>query len=258
MHSTLHTEQLTQFIYSLNDKTLTDLLHSVRHTHELMSADRNPDHRFIERQQRLHNEAYHLVTGSVDVAIHRNTPVPYAIADDFCSYLQSLDRGILLARLYKGMTSQQWAKLFVDHWTSIETADYMMTDLRQALDVVGMKNLQDCMDEEDRAHYDALPDELTVYRGCANGGDGFSWTLDLKTAEQFLLRKEGAYSGMMKMRLMVSTNDQGLREDIYNAEPKPVAVYTGTVKKEDCIVFFNRNEQEIFSNQVQSIAVKNN
>lgn len=254
MHNTLHTEQLTQFIYSLNDKSLTALLGAIRHTHEQLSADRNPDHRFIERQQRLHNDAYHLVTGSVESAVHRNVPVPYAIADDFCSYLQSLDRGILLVRLHDAMPTHTWAKLFVDHWTGIETADYILEPLKAAIDRVGIATLRTYMDEDDRAQYDALPDELTVYRGCANGGDGLSWTLDLKTAEQFVLRKEGAYGGMMKMRLMVSTCDQGLREDIHNAKPKPVGLYKGTVKKEDCIVFFNRSEQEIFSNAVQLIA----
>lgn len=251
MNHSLHTQELTDFIYSLNNKSMTDLMGSVRATYRAMCANRTPDHEFLERQQRLQSEAYTLITDSVSIAVHRNTPVPYFIADDFCSYLQSLDRGILLVRLQKAMPATSWAKLFIEHWTGVETADYILSDLKQAIAQVGLTSLREHMTEDDKDKYESLPDVLTVYRGCANGGDGLSWTLDKNTAQLFVHRKEGAYDGFMKMRLMVSTSDSGLREDIYNATPKPVGLYTGTVKKEDCLVFFHRNEQEVFSNCVQ-------
>lgn len=258
MHTTLHTEELTQFINKLYAPYLKAVLADLREFTEKYKAGSDLGHEFLVDQQNFQAQAYQLITESVEIAVETGLRVPYLIADDFCSYLQSLDRGILLIKLQQGMSVDDWAKLFVEHWTSIETADYIdLVELKRAVNRVGMPLLRKYMTEEDREQYDNLPDVITVYRGCANQGDGLSWTLRKEVAEQFVLRKEGAYKGGMKLRLIVSTQDQGLREDLSSAQPKPVGLYLGEVSKEDCIVFFNRNEQEIFSTSVKVLKACN-
>ena len=46
------------------------------------------------------------------------------------------------------------------------------------------------MDDEESKEYDALPDMVTIYRGCQKGinEDGLSWTLDKKKAQWFATR----------------------------------------------------------------------
>lgn len=51
----------------------------------------------------------------------------------------------------------------------------------------------DYLTGEEREQYDALPDKVTVYRGCSieeaeNGIDGLSWTTDFRTALFFAYR----------------------------------------------------------------------
>lgn len=258
MHNTLHTEQLTQFIHKLYSPYLKATLADMRAYTEKYKAGSALGHEFLQDQQTFQAQAYQLITEAVDTAVETGLRVPYTIADDFCSYLQSLDRGILLLKLHHGMTGQEWGKLFVEHWTGIETADYLdLQELKKAVNHVGIHQLRQYMREEDKEQYDNLPDTVTLYRGCINQGDGLSWTLRKEVAEQFVLRKEGAYKGGMKLRLIVSTQDQGLREDLATAKEKPAHVYLGEVRKEDCIVFFNRNEQEIFSTSVKVLKACN-
>lgn len=78
------------------------------------------------------------------------------------------------------------------------------------------------MDEDDQAIYDALPDEVTVHRGCIEGQneDGMSWTTDLNTARWFAQR----------------FTDKG----------RTPIVVTGTVDKRDIVACFSaRSEHEV-------------
>lgn len=87
------------------------------------------------------------------------------------------------------------------------------------------------MSEDEREAYDALPDTITIYRGCKIGlnEDGLSWTTDLARARWFANRFGG--------------------DDEYRG-----AVRTATVKKEDVVALFNgRGECEVVINDFHSV-----
>ncbi len=81
---------------------------------------------------------------------------------------------------------------------------------------------ENTMDEVEQAALAALPDTLTVFRGCTgeDAADGFSWTLDRAKAEWFANR--------------------------YAHRRENALVVTGTIDKVDVIAhFLGRNETEI-------------
>lgn len=251
MIRTINSPELTAFIESLNDAQLIASLTAIRDTMKALTTKKEVGEDTLEHTLNFQRYAYQVITDSVSFAVRKKRNVPYAIADDFCSYLQSLDRGILLVTLQGAMPTEEWAKLFVSHWTGIETADYILPDLKKAIDQVGIPTLRKHMSPEDTQRYESLPETLIVYRGCGNGGDGLSWTLDKEVAELFVRRKRDATKGMMKFRLMVSTQDADLRDRIQSAKPMKVKLVKGEVRRDDCIAFFGRSEAEIFSNKVK-------
>jgi hypothetical protein len=85
------------------------------------------------------------------------------------------------------------------------------------------------MEEEERAYFAALPDEIRVYRGCRRKNDrGWSWTTDREVAEWFADRTSARNRGSY--------------------------VLTGIVKRSDILTLTCRgiaSEQEIVSDRVR-------
>lgn len=81
------------------------------------------------------------------------------------------------------------------------------------------------MDEKDRLALANMPDELTIYRGCAiEDTQGLSWTLDRERAEWFAERN-------------------------HNLSDQDTEVKVATVQKSDVIAYITRrNEEEIIVN----------
>lgn len=178
--------------------------------------------------------------------------IPYAVADLMLSSLDSLDRGTVLMDLFGCMKRDAWCKLFVATWTRIETADFIGEELTCIIERLQMRQLRKYMYEDSMEAWDAAPDTLKVYRGCANNGvDGYSWTLDKEIAEDFCKRKVSAFSGGMRFRLLVSTQSNEMSNKINSNQPRQVKLLEGTVKKKDAVFFWGRGESEVFSPDVK-------
>lgn len=119
--------------------------------------------------------------------------------------------------------NQYWDVL-ADVWVDTESP-HINYDVWKALFESKVPNKENFMDEEDKAYFDALPNEFTIYRGYATsdrkGKKGLSWTTSKETAE-FFANRFSPYG-----------------------EPKG-KIARKKVKKEDVFGFTNRrNEYEI-------------
>jgi hypothetical protein len=88
-----------------------------------------------------------------------------------------------------------------------------------------------CMSKEDLAVFDALPEQIDVWRGTGHkrGLNGISWSLDEKIGEYFA-------------------------RPLW---PRVPLLAKGIVKRDDVLAYFDqRNEREIVSMQVQTISVR--
>lgn len=76
------------------------------------------------------------------------------------------------------------------------------------------------MSESEYAHWQALPDEVTVYRGVGATGtrEGLSWTESIQTAKWFKKR--------------------------YSSGKRSGYVLKVTIRKENCLCCFDRREEE--------------
>lgn len=130
---------------------------------------------------------------------------------------------VLKAKVGDRMSTEELAHQIAWVWTdseNIHECHDAWDDLLEWMDPEARRHL---MDEEELAEFDALPERITVYRGCIAdlNEDGLSWTLERKTASWFARRFAGLREG----------------------EPR---VLVGTVDKADVIAYFtSRNEAEI-------------
>src|SRR5271170_6822626 len=81
----------------------------------------------------------------------------------------SFDRMDHIIELYKFQTGvtfdvDEWERILGEKWTSCDRIRTSLTNLRRCLGTRGPKRTM--MTPEENAAYDALPDTVTVYRGC--------------------------------------------------------------------------------------------
>jgi uncharacterized protein len=130
-----------------------------------------------------------------------------------------------------GMRPHETAEQVGSHWVHSENIwqqEEQWIDLWIAARDGG--HLERAMDEEERAKLDALPEQVTVYRGYQRRGrdEGLSWTLERRQAEWFAWRWWESRSG--------------------EKEPDYVGphVAVGTVRRTDILAYFaGRGEEEI-------------
>jgi hypothetical protein len=77
--------------------------------------------------------------------------------------------------------------LFLYHWTRCDAPwcwrTYLAEELRSTLQHVA---LTDVLGADEREWFTALPDDITIYRGCERGRErGLSWTTDINIASGF-------------------------------------------------------------------------
>jgi hypothetical protein len=142
-----------------------------------------------------------------------------------------LDGFLQIEKRYR-LTPQEYWTLLRHTWTMSEVmmSRYMVWAL---LLNARRKTRHLMMTPKERARLDALPDPVTVYRGC--GGPkyvGFSWTLSKKMAERFAVIACNPRRGM-------------LAPDLVGTTP---TVIKGTVAKRNIVALINdRKEQEIIA-----------
>lgn len=76
-------------------------------------------------------------------------------------------------------------KLCQMNWSSCDNFHHLLDEFTDAFTMVRPK-VKKTLLEEDKEWFKSLPEELTIYRGCAEGKeDGLSWTADKSVAEGF-------------------------------------------------------------------------
>ena len=123
------------------------------------------------------------------------------------------------------MEDPEWLRLLGDFWPGLDNVGFYQDDLANSPLGERQGVIREMMTVEDLEAYAALPDILTIYRGCYKSNKwGLSWSLSKQVAEKFptLLR----YKQVGEQPLLV----------------------TATIKKTDVIaVKVDRNEQEIIA-----------
>jgi hypothetical protein len=104
-------------------------------------------------------------------------------------YAHSYNRANIILDLYEQMQRSDWLRILCDEWESTDNLSTLRHRFKNALGSQGP--LLEMMTPGEQLRYDALPLEVTVYRGCsifdkrAGGIHGMSWTLSLEVAKKF-------------------------------------------------------------------------
>jgi hypothetical protein len=106
-------------------------------------------------------------------------------------FTNSFNRLPALIDLWHGLavTQDEWLLLLGEEWTGCDNIGLYLEDLRDTplLDVLeGGDGRALLMDTEERAVFEALPESVTVYRGCyKNNKWGLCWSTDRDVAARF-------------------------------------------------------------------------
>jgi hypothetical protein len=131
------------------------------------------------------------------------------------------------------MSVDDWWTLLGRHWSGCDNiAEYRLLIARE-LRAASRARLNLMMTDDERKAHAALPQMLTVYRGCyAENKNGLSWTLNRGIAER-----------------IVTLNRY--------RRPAPPLLLTGRVNKADCVLKTDREEEEIISAVVRRTGTQN-
>ncbi len=189
----------------------------------------------------------------IDLLARKGLHASVEFADATCSFADSLDRGELLLRFSTVLTPSDFMQLFFEQWPRIEIADFIYKKLKPVLSRFKCAQaMERFASNESLDAYYALPEKLTVYRGCSSSTkDGLSWTTDLDTAKTFAYRRLGMFGkGMFKIRLMTSTQSPVIQQRIADLEYEDTFIVKGYVNKSDLLSFVDGSEKEIVSCKV--------
>jgi len=99
-------------------------------------------------------------------------------------WCNSYSRMPYLIQVWSEMNRAEWLQLLGTHWSGCDNIGQHRLQLRWLLPEEGP--IPELMDPVERAAYDALPDRLTVYRGCGPRNMlGLSWALERQIAAEF-------------------------------------------------------------------------
>jgi hypothetical protein len=147
--------------------------------------------------------------------------ISYVKAIEAIRFESSYSRLPLILELRPYMRESVWFRLLGEEWSGCDNIGVHGREIRRA---VGAKaNIKQMMTASERRKLEAMPEKVTVYRGCGNRNlRGLSWSTDRAIAEKF--------PKMMR----------------YHA-PDPILA-TAEVFKRDIVAFkTGRNESEIIT-----------
>lgn len=108
----------------------------------------------------------------------------YEEADEKLIFEDSYSRLHAIFFMYRQMQHNEWLKLLGEYWSVCDNIATIRTALKSRIGTVGP--IAEMMDNEEQAAYDALPDIVTIYRGCGKKNiAGASWSLDRDIAARF-------------------------------------------------------------------------
>ena len=154
----------------------------------------------------------------MDIAV----PLLLSTAKRLCGRADSYTRMETVIGLYDLMRRREWYRLLGNQWSICdnirEHAAFLSVVFRNATKT----ELRRMMTAAEIRHWDALPNEITIYRGCYEGLNeaGFSWTLSQDTAARFPF--------LNRYR-----------------QPGRAVLLTATVAKDRTSLQFGREEQEV-------------
>ena len=162
--------------------------------------------------------------------LRKQERLSYEEAEETLTFEDSYSRLERMLQLYCKMHRTDWLRLMGEMWSICDNLSTLRGFLRRALGTTGP--LREMMDEEEQAAYDALPETITVYRGCGlKNVTGASWTTDKAVAEKFPFLPR--YT--TKVPLLV----------------------TGRVKKKNVLaVKLDRNEEEIITYSARKVDIE--
>jgi hypothetical protein len=159
--------------------------------------------------------------------------VTYEEAQKRCIWANSYTRLGVVLGLRSNMDAAEWHRLLGDKWSSCDNIAQYRPILSRVLRGTPRALLDSMMTEEELNEFRALPDVLTVYRGCYyHNRLGLSWSLDRDVAERFPTLNRYRYP---------------------NGSPLLV---TGRVRKELVVFKNDRKEREIISPDVRRVSVQ--
>ena len=116
--------------------------------------------------------------------MNARTPIDIKAAEARLAWCDSYSRIDTLFELGSEMAPEDWHGLLGQEWSCCDNIGSYRTLLRKMLPAAGP--VLPMMDATERAAYDALPERVTVYRGCgAVNMRGASWSLDRDVAARF-------------------------------------------------------------------------
>lgn len=214
---------------------------------------------FILKRDQFQIDIERFKTNLIAGLVSYNKQIPLDYAYSILSSSSSVLLPRYLCQLYSCSTKDDWIKMFIHHWRVVEFSDEIiqpMSDIMSNMDASHIMN--NFANPKTKAAWDALPDTLTVYRGCSEKSKtGFSWSLNIDTAKKFAYRRFDLFNGViMKIRIISSLVEPSEKERYLGLEKEEVYLLTGEVKKEDAILFLERGESEVFTTRVKVIDEK--
>lgn len=140
---------------------------------------------------------------------------------DKIKFCDSYSRLPALIELFEPGNSE-WFALLGHVWSVCDNVSQYQDELRVIFNHSPPALVALVMDEDERADFEALPDEITIYRGCYEfNRRGLSWTLDRSVAESFTTQNR------------------------YHHPDKEPMVLEAVANKSDCLLKLGRDEKEI-------------
>jgi hypothetical protein len=170
-----------------------------------------------------------------------NTNYPKQLAIDdvhasLCKDYGSYERLPALLDVADDMASEDWLVLLGELWSGFDNIGPCSGDLFWAIHerVPDMDSvIPEMMSHEERVAFEALPEQITIYRGCGpKNMFGFSWSLDRQIAAKFPLMPRYSTNEPKLLTATISKNraaalklDRGEQEVIVFAYPDESSIH---------------------------------
>ena len=187
----------------------------------------------IEALERRRSSEYRRLLKREIAKVESGKPMTLVGAERLLRYHDSYSRLPEIIRFDRMMNRRSWLRLLGEYWSILDNLGAWCAVLRM---LVPSRTTSLLMNEEERAAWRALPDIVTVYRGCSDiNMDGLSWSLCPEVAARFPTL--GRYTPP--------------------AGKRPLLVTGKVAKSRVSAVKLDRSEQEIIALHVRRVAVEN-
>jgi hypothetical protein len=126
----------------------------------------------------------HLTDHHTSTTVNGNSQALEDALEHVYRYFDSYSRMDEVLTFKSRLNRVDWLRLLGEVWSDIDNTSMYYNRLRSILKTTGP--IRELMTPDENAAYDALPETVTVYRGCGRVNMmGMSWSLDRETANSF-------------------------------------------------------------------------